>query len=450
MVQIYLTTPVRKGDFMKQIQHALNTHARRVGKFYLFGLLGMILCLASATQAQVVWTKHAENPVLEPGPAGSWDDNYLIEPYVLFDGTNYKMWYGGHDGANSRIGYATSPDGVVWTRDALNPVLDLGPTGSWDDFSITASWVLYDSTTYHMWYHGHDGTSFRIGYATSPDGVDWTKYSGNPVLDLGASGRWDDRHVETPVVLMLDDTTFFMWYGGRRDATPVKIGLATSSDGVEWEKWSTNPVLNVGTGWENEGIFPEAVILIDDTLRMWYIGLNSTFDGRSGYATSSDGGVEWAKYEGNPVLDIGDAGAWDDVTAAVGAVHFEGTKYEMWYDSWDGANQGSIGYATAPDSIPTLAITDEGIIPDEYVLSQNYPNPFNPVSTIRYEIPMASEVLLIVYDILGREVVRLVDGFVEPGYHEVHWNGQEFASGIYIARLETSEYSKSIKMVLVK
>ena len=89
-------------------------------------------------------------------------------------------------------------------------------------------------------------------------------------------------------------------------------------------------------------------------------------------------------------------------------------------------------------------------IPDSYALHQNYPNPFNPVSTIRYELPQASEVSLIVYDVLGREVARLVEGYMEPGYHEVTWDAGNYASGIYIARLMTPEYTQSIKMLLLK
>lgn len=104
----------------------------------------------------------------------------------------------------------------------------------------------------------------------------------------------------------------------------------------------------------------------------------------------------------------------------------------------------------------TLAIEEDLLtIPKIFDLEQNYPNPFNPVSTIQYEIPHASEVSLIVYDILGREVTRLVDGYMEPGYHQTQWdgrnvNGQELPSGIYIARLVTPEYTKSIKMVLLR
>jgi hypothetical protein len=89
-------------------------------------------------------------------------------------------------------------------------------------------------------------------------------------------------------------------------------------------------------------------------------------------------------------------------------------------------------------------------LPQSLSLHQNYPNPFNPVTTIRYDLPQLSKVSLIVFDILGREVVRLVDGYEEPGYHQAQWNGREVPSGTYIGRLVTPGYSKSIKMVLLK
>jgi hypothetical protein len=105
-----------------------------------------------------------------------------------------------------------------------------------------------------------------------------------------------------------------------------------------------------------------------------------------------------------------------------------------------------------------LPVSVEGgylALPLHYALHQNYPNPFNPVSTIRYDLPQADEVSLIVHDILGREVVRLVDGHIEPGYHHAQWDGRDrrgrsVPSGIYIARIVTSQYTKSIKMVMLK
>jgi len=424
---------------------------------FIFIAASLFIPVGTATQAQTEWTKHAGNPVLVEGSAGSWDENCLVEASVLFDGTNYKMWYGGQGGSdnagNMSIGYATSPDGLEWTKYSGNPVLGLGADGSWDDYYVGYPWVVYDGTTYHMWYGGAELLHFRIGYATSPDGITWTKHASNPVLDTGALGSWETEHVITPVVLMLDDTSFFMWYGGT--TLPLgKIGLATSSDGVVWEKWPDNPVMGIGAEWEDGKVFPEAVILIGDTLHMWYsggmlkvVGLGGGQCG-TGYATSSDGGVTWVKYTGNPVLESGGAGTWDSSCAGVADVLFDGTTYKMWYDSWDGSG-GSIGYATAPDSIP-VGIRDEGVIPDKFELSQNYPNPFNPETVIRYSIPKAENVSLVVYNLIGERIAHLIDEGKPAGSYTVSWDASNFASGIYFYRLHAGDFVQTRKMVLLK
>ncbi len=82
---------------------------------------------------------------------------------------------------------------------------------------------------------------------------------------------------------------------------------------------------------------------------------------------------------------------------------------------------------------------EEIMLPVEFAIYDNYPNPFNPSTTISYDIPEPSRVSLIVYDIMGREVQRLVEGIVEPGYHAAVWNGRNTAgspaaSGVYIYR----------------
>ena len=207
--------------------------------------------------------------------------------------------------------------------------------------------------------------------------------------------------------------------------------------------------MGIGAGWENRSIFPEAVLQDSSLFHMWYLGLNSSFIGRTGYATSPDG-VNWTKYENNPVLNVGSSGAWDDVTVAVGAVLFDGTTYEMWYDSWAGANSGAIGYATAPDSIPTIGITNEGVIPDRYELSQNYPNPFNPETVIRYSLPKAENVSLVVYNLIGEEVAYLINERKPAGSYTVAWDASNLASGIYFYRLQAGDFVQTRKMVLLK
>jgi hypothetical protein len=89
-------------------------------------------------------------------------------------------------------------------------------------------------------------------------------------------------------------------------------------------------------------------------------------------------------------------------------------------------------------------------LPSSYVLMQNYPNPFNPTTIIGYELPAGSQVNLKVYDILGREVLILVDRFVMAGHHQVKLDASGLASGVYFYRLTAGSYTAIKKMVVTK
>ncbi len=89
-------------------------------------------------------------------------------------------------------------------------------------------------------------------------------------------------------------------------------------------------------------------------------------------------------------------------------------------------------------------------LPNKVALLQNYPNPFNPSTKISYQLPKATEVAISIYNIVGQRVVELFDGRRDAGYHEIIWNASEYPSGIYFARLNTSEKSATIKMLLMK
>jgi flagellar hook assembly protein FlgD len=95
-------------------------------------------------------------------------------------------------------------------------------------------------------------------------------------------------------------------------------------------------------------------------------------------------------------------------------------------------------------------------VPDKFSLEQNYPNPFNPVTKIRFEVALDSRlrgndnVVLKVYDILGREVTTLVNKQLNPGTYEVEWDGLNSPSGLYLCKMAAGNYSETRKMVLVK
>ena len=100
-------------------------------------------------------------------------------------------------------------------------------------------------------------------------------------------------------------------------------------------------------------------------------------------------------------------------------------------------------------------ITNVAGIPNKYILSQNYPNPFNPSTVIRYSIPTSvksekSNVKLIVFDILGREVATLVNQKQKPGTYEINFNANYLSSGVYFCKLQVGSFIETKKMILLR
>jgi hypothetical protein len=93
---------------------------------------------------------------------------------------------------------------------------------------------------------------------------------------------------------------------------------------------------------------------------------------------------------------------------------------------------------------------DNSIVPDKPHLYNNYPNPFNPSTTIKYALPKAGNVELIVYDVLGNEVSTLVNEEKTAGFNEVEWNASNVPSGMYFYRIQAGDFVETKKMMLLK
>ena len=99
---------------------------------------------------------------------------------------------------------------------------------------------------------------------------------------------------------------------------------------------------------------------------------------------------------------------------------------------------------------PTDVEQEDGILPTEFVLQQNYPNPFNPATQIKFSVPAASNVKLVVSDILGREVATLVNDELAAGNYNVNFDASSFSSGVYFYSIITDNFKQSKKMILMK
>jgi predicted GH43/DUF377 family glycosyl hydrolase len=300
------------------------------------------------------WTKYSGNPVMVPETGNSWDTVFVGLGSVIFHNNIYHIWYtgGGWHNTNFSIGHATSPDGITWTKDINNPVLGQGSAGSWDENSPHSPHVIVINNVFHMWYTGHRGKrtncNFQIGHATSADGTTWTKDPNNPVLTVGSAGTWDKSWVSVGTVLN-DGTKYHMWYTGCDTLTfGVRIGHATSADGLTWAKDALNPVLDIDIYgiWDNARVDFPSVSFDGTYYNMLFTG-GELYASKIGYAKSVDGS-NWTKSSANPVLIPGKSGSWDyRSVAGMSMIDSAGVKYKLWYWGSKTALTGSIGYAVA-------------------------------------------------------------------------------------------------------
>jgi hypothetical protein len=112
----------------------------------------------------------------------------------------------------------------------------------------------------------------------------------------------------------------------------------------------------------------------------------------------------------------------------------------------------SEGYVFWEDSSEMVVGIEDvnSVVAMDYSLHQNYPNPFNPTTMIGYQLPIGQEVQLTVHDILGREIITLVNSQMPAGEHQVTWDARDIPSGIYYYKIQAGDYTEVRKMILMK
>jgi len=152
------------------------------------------------------------------------------------------------------------------------------------------------------------------------------------------------------------------------------------------------------------------------------------------YTSTESGLIGYYRFEELENLGVGNDGLSNDVR-----------------DLSINANHGNVwnGGVLTEKAVQTK-ITDQYEIPVTYHLYQNFPNPFNPSTQINFDLPEAGPVEIIVYDIRGRIVATLADNLMEAGSHSINWASPTLPSGIYICRMKSNSFNKTIKMVLQK
>ena len=281
------------------------------------------------------WSDYAGNPIYTYNDSPDYP-LAITQPKVLYDNGVYKMWYLNlYNSAKSNIWYAESNDGIGWHSVQNEPVLVPGDSGSWDDYSVAPGFVLKEGNLFKMYYNGfHDQYGkWNIGFAVSSDGINWEKNSG-PVLVAS------DEEYQIGVSSVVNvNQLYFMYYTVRH--TPYyHICLATSSDGIHWNKYNNNPILSVTKDWEGTEIYNPSVIYDEGKFQMVYMN----YDANSfGFAFSADG-KNWTK-DSDPIFTLNDTyNNWAKRIAYPNFVSFN-SELRVYYTGYKNYSDGTIALA---------------------------------------------------------------------------------------------------------
>ena len=267
------------------------------------------------------------NPLLTPGGSDAWDGAIIECADVLKDDLTYYLYYHGEPrngtlwptpegvpGLSYRCGVATAPSPLgPWAKHAANPIVDLGPAGSWEERHVACPAILKEGENrFLMWYSGCDRHGvWSIGLATAnhPLGP-WTKHAGNPVIaDFGYVGG---------VVKLGGEYRLYSEHpvgGSSPDQGPIALATAEAPAGP----WEEHPPVLTPDGWGawDDGGYSEAKVFYHDGLfHVFYGGTKWKKLEQIGYACSADG-VHFAKYPRNPVVSL----AMHPDTSAFAEVH---------------------------------------------------------------------------------------------------------------------------------
>lgn len=350
--------------------------------------------------------------------------------YIAAEGNNVTVMWWDHTGTvTNNISYRQSTDGGT-TFNAKASWLTQGDTFNGD--SVTPWFgadVIYKPGTSNI-YAAMNTLGFSGGLPSYGTRTGYKLLFWSPVVNSGTPVVIADR---TNYPFLMDTVSYNQLIGMQVGATAVSHpSLAFSDDGSR--------LFCVFSGVQV------------DTLDLFnFNDIWSTY--------SDDGGATWSN-----LINLTNTTDVDEMYPSISKTGNTPTKIHIIYQSTAGPGCQSY-YDNAPtyrvwgvyqkinpetgNVINVQNISSE--IPSSFSLKQNYPNPFNPTTSIRFEIAKASNIILKVYDISGKEVAVLANNeFVTAGLKEVKFNGNNFASGVYFYTLVAGDFSETKKMVLLK
>ena len=375
------------------------------------------------------------------------------------------------DGEIETTGLAYSTDGKYWKRYGEQPVLLSGADGTWDALYAYAWTVIKEDNGYGMWYSGGVSASHEgIGYATSSDGINWSKDPDNPVFHVDNSVEWRNIRTYTPSVIK-EGNNYKMWFAGvGGEESGYSIGYAQSELQKHKVCIDILPGVDHNRIHENKKGLIRVVIFGSPNFSVNEIDLATvTLEGvvpvsykiRDVYKFDPDRNISRIGHDGcadvilifkcvELISAIGPVSNGEEVVLVLqgtlqNGIEIEGTDSVVIIKD---KKKSKIGFSAGETNPPGFQFSET--VPNKFTLFSNYPNPFNPTTTIRYDIPKASQVTLTIYNMNGQVVERLVNKKQEPGFYSVNWDARNLSTGVYFYQIQAGDFQQVKKMILLK
>lgn len=357
---------------------------------------------------------------------------------ILYTSNGGTTWLQSYSPSTDSILHLANIGNILWACGSNGCILKSSNKGAvWEKSNSNVHTVLYsiafaDSLTGVA--VGEDGICIR----TSDGGGSWQKITigsakylfgisflnSTEALIVGDGGlclKTTDAGLTWKTIFNYNSLD--MWLADVTTIQGTNIAFAVGATGVMGEKLNILKTTDAGETWvqSNVNASPAArTVAFSDSLHGYVV-----LDWHAGLYVTNDGGLTWTlgDMSGNAVATVG-PDVW--IVGDGGYIHY---------------TNGNI--TNVENSLPLPQ-------PSQFELLQNYPNPFNPTTTISYNLPQSGLVNIVIYDVLGKEIKRLVSEYKQAGSYRVNFDASALASGVYFYSLRANDFVSTKKMLLLK
>jgi len=335
---------------------------------------------------------------------------------------------------NGAVVYKTTNGGINWNKLTI-PAYDAGIYIQFVD--VNNGWIMLFNTNF---------TGVGV-HRTTNGGTNWN------AITAPASG----------LPFFIDNNSgWLMPLSSGESSTTSDSIRKTTNGGLTWmAPWGTNAQVkfnaihfsDINNGWAvgKNGLILKTTNGGSSWNYITYTGITSAYSSNTVFFLNANTGwigtIDSVTQTGYVLYTNNGGSSWTWQTPAIGGYSISSIHF---FDALNGGltTRNAQIFHTTNGGVKVINISTE--VPSSFSLSQNYPNPFNPATVISFQLSVAGQVVLKVYDVMGREVQTLVNESLKPGTYEASFDGSQLTSGVYFYRLTTYNFSDTKNMLLVK